>query len=574
MVVFLVYLIAQFSTQYYNFVTSSKSDSVFVNLTRGTYNISDFANDPVVLWFWRSNTGSAEADSFLKRNHLRKNFHLAAVLRWEAKETEDVETKLSKLHLAAQLDSSSIENFLSFISLGVAHRDFKIIKTAFSLPVLGDFRNQLFLITNFAILLLAAIFMTSLIYILVKTVHYLPVLGHRIIPVKHGQITDIMKSLVLLIPVLVLRNFYLIFICYAILLILVFNNREKNWFRFNIIMLILIFIVSLPISNFIIFLKEHNNNYKLYEIVNYDIQIDIDADKFENKELLAYAYKQQRRLDEALNLYEDLYYGGNRNIAIVNNLANLYFLYDESELAESLYHFAIISEDRGESYFNMGLLKLKNIEYSESSKYMEEARKRNFSSLSKEPIDIKPTNNNFYRVILSEQLRLNGFIKNIYMVPFLIILILTFLPLKLSRPFFCTSCGRPICKNCISELGEETICNDCFTRFKSTKKAEIEADLRRAAERTKKRVTSFVVYVLNIIIPGAGLIYIRKHCIGLIIVFLVMMGYVPLLFPQIFIKPSGWIALPTNSIFIIVALLIAIISYFISFSFIREYHAD
>ncbi len=574
MVVFLFYLTTQFSTQYKDFIASPKSDSVFVKLTRGTYKISDFSNDPVVLWFWRSNTGSAEADSLLKRNHLRRNFHLAAVLRWEAKEAEDVETKLNKLHLAAQFDSSSIENFLSFISLGLKRRDFKIIKAAFSLPILTDFRNQLFAITNLGILLFAAIFMSGVVYVLVKTVHYLPVLSHRIIPIKHGQIADVIKSLILLVPVLVLRNLYLMFICYAFLSILVFDVKEKNWLRLNIIMLFLMFVLSLPISNFIVSLKEHNNSYRLYEIVNYDIHIDLDTDRIENKELLAYAYKQQGRLDEALRLYEDLYYGGNRSIAVVNNLANLYFIYDESELAESLYHFAIISKDRGESYFNMGLLKLKNIEYSESSEYMEEARKRNFSSLNKEPIDIKPTNGDLYKIILSEQLKLDGLVKNIYMIPLFIILIFTFLPLKFSQPFFCTSCGRPICKNCVSELGDENICNDCFTKFKSTKKAEIEADLRRSVGRAKKRIASFVVYALNIVVPGAGLIYIKKHCIGLILVCLVMMGYVPLLFPQIFVKPSGWIALPSNSIFIIIAVLIAVFSYFISFSLIKEYHAD
>ncbi|GAI08859.1 unnamed protein product, partial [marine sediment metagenome] len=126
---------------------------------------------------------------------------------------------------------------------------------------------------------------------------------------------------------------------------------------------------------------------------------------------------KQGKLEEALSLYEDLYYHGNRDIAVVNNLANIYFLYDETIRAESLYHFAIILNDRGESYFNLGLLKLKNIEYSDYSKYMEEARKRNFSSLRNEPIDIKPTNDDFYKMIFSEKLELNGVVKSTFILP-------------------------------------------------------------------------------------------------------------------------------------------------------------
>lgn len=574
MVMLIVYLVAQFSVQYKNFVNLPKSDSIFVGLTRGYYKISDFADDPVVLWFWRSNFGGPETDSLLKKIHLRKNFHLAAVLRWEAKEIDDYETKLNKLYLAAHFDSSAIENFLSFISLGLKHSDFNHIKTALSLPVFSDFRNQLLIIANLGILFFIVLFMCGLIFIMVKTIYYLPALSHRIVPKKHIQIIDIIKSLILLIPILVLRNFYLIFICYSILLILVLNNREKNWLRINIIALLLMFILSLPINNFITFLKQYNRNYQLYEIVNYDSSCNLEVNDNKKKEFLAYGLKQQGELEKALSLYEDLYYKGNRNIAVVNNLANIYFLYDEPARAESLYNVAILLEDYGEPYFNLGLLKLKNIEYLESSKYMEEARKRNFSRLLEEPADIKPTNDDFYKIIFSEKLKFNGFVKNIYILPILIILIITFLPFKLSPPFYCTSCSRPICNNCLKEIGEEIICENCFTKFKSTKKTEIEEDIRRSVGRIRKKTKRFILYALNIIVPGAGLIYLNKHLTGIPLVCLLMIGYVPVLFPKIFVKPAGWIALPFESIFLIIAIIIAVPSYIISFLLIKEYHAD
>ena len=65
---------------------------------------------------------------------------------------------------------------------------------------------------------------------------------------------------------------------------------------------------------------------------SYELEIDTT-----NKELLAYALKQQGKLEEAMSIYENLYYSGNRNVTVVNNLANIYVIYDESARAESLY---------------------------------------------------------------------------------------------------------------------------------------------------------------------------------------------------------------------------------------------
>ncbi len=574
MIVFLICLISQFSTRYENFVNSSTSDSIFVGLTRGNYEIADFAHDPVVLWFWRSSSGNVQADSLLKANHLRKNFHLAAVLRWEAKKIDNYETKLNKLHLAAYLDSSAIENFLSLISLGLKYRDIKPMKTAFSLPVFSDFRSQIFMITNLGILLFATIFMCGIVYILVKVVYYLPALSHQIMPKTHVQIIDIIKSLILLTPILILRNLYLIFICYSILLLLILSNREKNWLRFNIFILILIFITSLILNNFIAFIKGYNNHYQFYEVIHYDSLGNPEADNDKEKEFLAYGLKQQGELEAALSLYEDLYYRGYQSIAVINNLANIYFLYDESIRAESLYNSATSLTDRGEPYFNLGLLKLKNIEYAESARLMEEARKRNFSSLRKEPVDIKPSNNYFYKCVFLDNLTLNGFIKYIYVLPIVLILMFSFLPLTFSPPFYCTSCGRPVCEKCLTEINEETMCKECFTKFKSTNQVELEKSLRRSVDINRKKITKSILYIINIIIPGAGLIYLKKHLVGIILVCITMIGYVPVLFPKIFVKPTGWVTLQLDSIILPIALIIAFISYIISFALIWGYHAD
>jgi tetratricopeptide (TPR) repeat protein len=573
MSIFLLFLIAQFSTNYKDFIDSPLSDSIFINLTRGQQHISEFADDPVVLWFWRSTTDNAQADSLLKKLHMRRNFYLGAVLRWEAKEAADYATQVDKMHLATHLDSSAVENFLSFIGLAAKHRNLGHIKTALLLPVLSDFRSQLFFMTNLLILAFATAFLWAVIYVIVKMVYYLPVLGHQIWPRIHMKFVDLIKVLVLLIPIIVLRNPYLIFICYAFLLMLVMTTREKNWLRADIVIISLIFVLSLPINNFIVFLKENNRCYQTYELVTYDTPVDVRELEGLDKELLAYGLKQQGDIDESMEIYEELFYSGNRNIAVVNNLANIYAMYDEIALAESLYNMAILIEDRGESYFNMGLLKLRNIEYSESSRYMEEARHRGFASPHEDFVDIKPDNNDLYKMVLAEDLEINGLVKTAYIIPLFLILIMSFIPFKLSPPFFCSSCGRAVCKDCFEDIEQETLCRECFTKFKSTKKDEVEQSLRRSVGRRRRTVKTIIMYALNIIIPGAGLIYIKKHFVGSILVCLVLLGYIPLFAPQLFITPAGWISLSLDTYLFFVAAAIALICYIISFSIIREHHA-
>lgn len=573
MCVLLICLVAQFSTHYKQFVESPQSDTIFVRLIRGTYRISDFADNPAALWFYRSHVDDPEADSLLRKTSMRPNFHLGAVLRWEAQEAADHKAAAEKLHLAAHFDSSAIENFLSFLTLGFTNQDINHFKTALSLPVFSNLRTQLYLGTNIGILLLAAVFMSSLIYALVKMVFYLPVLSHQIPPRVHVRTIDIAKALILLAPVLVLRNLYLAFIIYSFLLILALNKREMGWLRFNLIMLMLMFLLSLPLNSFIVFLEEHNNTYQLYEIVHYDSSPQVEANTKQEKALLAYGQKQQDKLEEALALYEELYYDNYRTAAVTNNLANVYFAYDETAKAESLYIESLLLKDRGEPYFNMGLIKLKNIEYTESERYMAEARRRGFSSVHKEPVDIKPTNREFFNIMFAEPFSFNGLVKHIYVLPLLALFVLSFFRMRLSSPFFCNSCDRPLCKTCIKDVEGETLCTNCFEKFKSTKQAETEADLRRLAGKTKARTKQIILYAINIIVPGAGLIYIGKHFAGLVLVGIVMVGYIPVFFPGIFVQPAGWIALPSDILLRFIAIIIAIIAYIVSFTAIKEYHA-
>jgi tetratricopeptide (TPR) repeat protein len=574
MFIFFLCFVSQFSTQYKDFVYSPQSDSILNHLTTGKYHISEFADNPVVLWLWRTHSGDPEADSLLSEIPMRKNFYLSAVLRWEAREASNYETASSKLLLATHFDNSALENFLSLIVLAIKYRKLDHLGTTISIPVFTDFRNRVFIITNLALLLFFAVIMSGIIYTIVKTVYYLPVLSHRIDPQRHNKIKGLIPFLLLLTPVIVFRNLYLIVICYSLLLAFVLSTREKNWLRIYIIVVLLFLLAPLPLGHFIDFLQHRNRSFQLYEMVKYDCDNIIATNTDKEKELLAYALRQHGKTEEALLLYEDLYNRNYRTAAVLNNLANIYFKMNQLEHAEMLYGNAIRSQDRGEMYFNLGLLKLKNIEYLESSYYMEEAKKRNFSSLSSDPIDIEPANDDFLQITLSETSTYSGIIKRIYFLPILIVFLITFLPVPFEPPFHCKTCGRPICEECLKKIDAEIICNDCFTKFKSAKSGEMENSLRAMVMRQKLRLDKFITYLLNIVIPGAGVIYQGKNFVGLIFVFFVMVGYAPLIFSHFFIKPAGWISLPLSPIFIIIALSIAVLSYIYSFAYIRRIYAS
>ncbi|MDH4210472.1 MAG: hypothetical protein OEV79_03400 [candidate division WOR-3 bacterium] len=567
-------VVFQFDTSYKAFLQSPRSEAVFVGLTQGRYKISDFADDPVVLWFWRNTANDPQADSLLMRTHFRRNFHISAALRWEAKEADDYETAMNKLNLASHLDSSAVENFLSFLALAAKSRKVDPVISALALPVFTDFRSQIFFIANGIVLVFLAFFMCGFVYVASKTVYYLPVISHRIDIQEHGRLKGIIGLVALLFPVLVFRNLFLIFVSYAVLLLFVFSKHERNLLRGILCFMIVVFVFSLPLHDLMLFLSKDSKSYRLYEMVHYDNSMTLDSDNEQEKLFEAYALKQVGDLERSMSLYEEMYYTGRREIAVVNNLANIYFIYGEVARAETLYSYTMRAGSKGEPFFNMGLLKLRSLEYSESSRYMAEARRRGFSSSSTEPLDIMPSTSEFYRILLSEKLDLFGAINPIFFFASLAIFVLSFLPYRFPPPFYCTTCGRAICRKCQEAEADEIICKECFAKLKTTENVEMEQLLRHSVGNRHRRMKRTIAYLLNAIVPGAGLIYLNKNFSGLCVVYLVMLTYTPLLLPQFFVKPAGWVSLPLSSIFVVIAVVVALFAYVYTFLAIRGVHGD
>jgi hypothetical protein len=570
-----VFLIANFATQYQDFINSPQKDSIFIALTRKDIKITEFADNPVVLWFWRTNADYPMADSLLKKVPMERNFYLSAVLRWEALAAKTYDDAMQKVDLATHFDTLAIENFLSRTALDLKYHQYRnILSDLLMVPFLSDFRNQVLLITNIFILVFAAVVLCSLIYVLVKFLYYVPVLSHRLDIPKHYFLKGAVSFLILLIPLLVFRNLYIMYVIYGLLLMLVLTPREKSWLRFGVFLILLLALGSYPLNRFIPFLKGTSKSYQLYRLVNYDGEQRILAENNTEKELMALALKQQGKIDEALSVYEELYYEGNRSIAVINNLANLYYLYDENAKAEELYLLAL-NQNRGEPYFNLGLLKLKNIEYLASSEYMEKARLNGFTTISKDPVDITPGNRTFYELVLGKDFEIPRFINPIFLIPLVFILIISFLHLKLSPPYFCAICGKAVCKGCVEEGEEEGTCQDCVNKIKSTKSSDIEEDLRISMSRRNRVLKRVLVYVINIIIPGAGLVYQKQDFLGLIVLFLVSLAYIPHFFGGLFVKPSNWICLTLAPLFATTTIILLVISYIASFILLKgTSHAD
>ncbi|HEX7321300.1 MAG TPA: hypothetical protein VF399_13200 [bacterium] len=570
-----VFLIANFATQYQDFINSPQKDSIYVALTRKDINITEFAENPVVLWFWRTNADDPMTDSLLKKVPMERNFYLSAVLRWEALEAKTYDGAMQKLDLATHFDTLAIENFLSRTALDLKNRQYRnVLSSLLTAPFLSDFRNQVLLITNSFILVFAAVVLCSLIYVLVKFLYYVPVLSHRLDIPRHYFLKGAVSFLILLIPLLVFRNLYIMYVIYGLLLMLVLHPKEKNWLRFGVFLILLLAVGSYPLNRFIPFLQGTSKSYQLYRLVNYDGEQRIQAENNTEKELMALALKQQGKIDEALSVYEELYYKGNRGIAVTNNLANLYLLYDEDAKAEELYVLAL-NQNRGEPYFNLGLLKLKNIEYLASSEYMEKARLNGFTSIARDPVDITPGNRTFYELVLGKNFEMPRFINPIFLIPLVFILIVSFLRLKLSPPYFCAICGKAVCRDCVEEGEEEGTCKDCVNKIKSTKSSDIEEDLRISMSRRNRVLKRILVYVINVIIPGAGLVYQKQDFLGLIVLFLVSLAYIPHFFGGLFVKPSNWICLTLAPLFAAATIILLIISYIASFIFLKgTSHAD
>ncbi len=560
-------LILGFNRDYQNFIDSPRSESIFVTLMHNRTKLNDYKSDPVILWFWRSRTNDPQADSFLKTLTIPRNSYLAGVLRWEAKDTKELQQKYEKIKLAIHFDSLAIENFLSLLSLGLSTRNLSILKTAFSLPILKDFRNQIFLLGNFIMLLFLALFFNLFVFLLIKFIYYLPVLSHRLDPLKHNLFKGMLGFAFLLIPSLVLRNFYLTFLIYGIILIFIFNTQERNYFRLCLFLLLL-FSLFATMFNFVPFLKGKDKTYYLYQLVALDSDIRINPESELEKEILAYAYKKQAMHDEALALYEDLYYNlNNHRVDVVNNLANLYAIYEEDERAEELYRRAMVS-DRGEPYFNLALLKYKKIEYLAAGELMEEARKRGCVRAQNEPIDIVPETKVFYNLLFTPHFSFSSLVKNFHWIVLLLVLLFTFVPSKFSPPYRCAICRRPVCRQCAEEVGEEFHCQDCINKLNATKNEAIEEELRQSLGRTHRLLDRFLKVFLNILLPGAGLIYKNKNFLGMVFTFLAVIVYIPFFFKSYLIKPAGWIALSLTPIIIVVGVVILFFCYLFSFLFL------
>ena len=185
-----------------------------------------------------------------------------------------------------------------------------------------------------------------------------------------------------------------------------------------------------------------------------------------------------------------------------------------------------------------------------------------------------PSTSEFYGVLLTEKLDLFHSIHPLFFFASLAIFALSFLPFRFPPPYYCSTCGRAICKKCQEAEADEVICRQCFAKLKTTENVEMEQLLRHSVGSRRRRMKRTIAYLLNAIVPGAGLVYMNRNFSGLFVVYVVMLAYSPLLLPQFFVIPAGWVCLPLTPIFIFVAVVVAFFCYLYTFLTLRSTHGD
>lgn len=570
----LVLLLATtFAQDYRQFLASPRSESVFVGLTRGSMKIENFHHDPVVLWYWRTVADDAQADSLIKRYAFGRNFHLSGVLRWEARDATAPEAALDKLRLGVHLDSVSVENALSLAAAAVRLRRPSVLAEILMLDIGGDFRNQVFFFVNGAILLLGTMLLAAVVFVMAKTARYLPVLSHRMDPFGHTRIRGLLPLIVLLMPALMFRHLYVLLVVYGLLVLLVLSGRERGWLRTTIGLLIVGAIAAFPVRSGIAFLDGSSRTHALYQMIYHDDDPLLQPRSPEEKEVVAYALKQRGRLETALSLYEDLYRNGYRSVGIVNNLANLYAESGENERAATMY-LTLADRGRGEPYFNLGLLRLKMIEYTAAADAMEQARRLGFSSLATDPVDILPKNQEFWGLTMEDATVTRGYVNLLLVIPLLLMFVFSFLPVRLAPPYFCDLCGEPVCAKCQHEAMEEVMCDSCHSKMESTNSEDIEQDLRQVRSRGKRIRTGALSVILNLLVPGAGLIYSGRDFLGLAAAALTSGAFFLLFFRGHFVVPTGWVTTSLTPLVYAISGVLIVVAYIVSFSFLRSGNGD
>lgn len=574
MLAFILLVPLTFFQDYQHFVDTKKADQLLVAFAQDTTDLTLLENDPVKIWFIRSHFPSPQIESLLVSTRpLPRQPEIAAALRWEGLKSQDSDLKLKRYIQAGILDPYAFDGYLSLLALGLERGDrIMIKKTLAALPDLGkDFQIQVLVSTNLLLLFYSSLVALCFMFVFIQLFKYFPLLAHRFGFASHS-LKELIGAIIVLSPLVLFFNIYILFYCYGLALLFVLRERSRRWLRLVFLLILISVPISYPITKLAGFLQRRAKTYELYSYLKITYaEPKLRFTEAEELFILAYSLKKQKLFEGSRALYENLAQTQTNNYAILNNLANLYSMMKAFAQGESLYRKAIaLDGGRGEAHFNLGWCYLKELKFYEASQEIETAKRLDFKPPVEGYYDIPPGESFFWNSLFAEKPRLVLLFKLKFVLPALLLFLLSFIIKPFDEPTACSLCGRAICGKCQQLVGEDIYCNDCWAKLSKTRNEKYEQSIVDVFGRRLRRWEKFKMLLLTALLPGMGHYYQGRVLAGSLLAIGPLACYLLFAFRSVIIKPPFWVPVSLDGLMRLAAIPLIAICYIIAFLSLRS----
>ena len=574
MLTFILLIPLTFFQDYQHFVDTKKADQLLVAFARDTSNLALLESDPVKIWFIRNHFPNRVIESLMVATRpLPRQPEIAAALRWEGLKEGNNALKLKKYAQSRILDPYAFDGYLSLLALGLELGDQTLIKrTIAELPdIIKDFQIQVLVSTNLLLLFYSSLVALCFMFVFVHLFKHFPLLAHRLGFASHA-LKEFIGAIIVLSPLILFFNIYILFYCYGLALLFVLKDRLRHWLRLAFLLIVISVPLSYPLTRFADFFQRRAKTYELYSYLK--IAYPEPKLRFTEAEeifILAYSLKKQNLLEGSRGLYENLAQVQTNDYAILNNLANLYCMTKSFARGESLYQKAIaLDAGRGEAHFNLGWCYLKELKFYEASKEIETAKNINFKPPVEGYYDVPPDESFFWKSLFAEKTPLVLLFKLKFVLPALLLFLLSFIIKPFDEPTGCSLCGRAICGKCQQLVGDDIYCNECWTKLSKTRNEKYEQSILNVFRRKRRRWEKFKAFLLTALLPGMGHCYQGRVLVGSLLAFWPLSVYLLYAFGSIIIKPPYWVVLPLNGLLRFIGIPIIAVCYIIAFLSMRS----
>lgn len=252
------------------------------------------------------------------------------------------------------------------------------------------------------------------------------------------------------------------------------------------------------------------------------------------KLLLAEQLKKRGDYPAAISTYNEILSKEPSNVKVLNNLANTYYSLDMAEDAVKYYEKAINANPNDATlFYNYSLAVRSQFNFSKADELLNRAQLLNLGLIleyeSRPPekkgiVDytLKPSD---LMMLIFQKIPAGKNYLNIavlFLNPMTAILIIMIIMIRVKMKKFyyakrCVTCGIPFCKRCQPVEKNQRYCSQCLHLF--IKKDGVAQSVRKEKldyiEKVKKKKV-LMSYILNIIAPGSGSIYLNYFNTGLL----------------------------------------------------------